>query len=134
MLLLLFRMAWLSLGSLGIMSTPHFPDDENGNVLKRMFDGGDDLSRPRIVDFCFAFPGRQQALAFAEIVDDRDLEVCISSYDEREMWQAIVKRRMIPTHRDITALESRLTSQAESVGGEADGWGCMRLTKGVADA
>ena len=116
------------------MSAPHFPDDENGDVLRRMFDGGDDLSRPRIVDFCFAFPERQQAVVFAEIVDDRDLEVCISYYEQREMWQAIVKRHMVPTHRDITVLELRLASQAEAIGGKADGWGCMRLTKGVADA
>jgi hypothetical protein len=116
------------------MSAPHIPDDENGDVLRGMLEGGDDLSQPRIVDFCFAFPERRQAVAFAEIVDDRDLEVCISYYEECEMWQAIVKRYMIPTHHDITALELRLTSQAESVGGKADGWGCMRLTKGVADA
>lgn len=111
------------------MSTPQFPNDENGDVLRRMFDGGDDLSRPRIVDFCFVFPERQQAVAFADIVDDRDLEFCISYYEERKMWQAIVKRDMVPTHRDITTLELRLTSQAESVGGESDGWGCFRLTK-----
>jgi hypothetical protein len=79
-----------------------------------------------MMDFCFAFPERRQSLAFAEIVDDRDLEVCISYYEGREMWQAIVKRHMIPTHRDITALELRLAAHAESVGGEADGWGCFK--------
>jgi hypothetical protein len=117
------------LGSLAIMSALQFPDDENGDVLRRMHDGGDDLSQPRMMDFCFAFPERRQALAFAEIVDDRDLEVCISYYEEREMWQAIVQRHMVPTHRDITALERRLSAQAESVGGEPDGWGCMQVDR-----
>jgi len=102
-----------------------FPGDENGGVLRRMFDDGDDLSEPRMMDFCFAFPERKQALSFAELVDERKLEVCISYYPEREMWQAIVHRHMIPTHRDITALESDLSVRAERVGGEADGWGCM---------
>jgi hypothetical protein len=94
-----------------------------------MYDGGDDLSQPRIIDFCFIFPERHGALAFAETVDDRDLEVCISYYKEREMWQAIVKRHMIPTHADITAMELRLSAHAESVGGEPDGWGCMRVVR-----
>ena len=107
------------------MSAPHFPDDENGDVLRCMYDDGDDMSQPRIIDFCFAFPERKQALAFAEIVDDRDVEVCISYYEEREMWQAIAKRHMIPTHQDITALELSLAAHAQSVGGEADGWGCI---------
>ena len=82
-----------------------------------------------MVDFCFAFPERRQALAFAEIVDDRNLEVCIAYYEEREMWQAIVKCHMIPTHEDITAWESALPARAESVGGEPDGWGCMQVDR-----
>jgi len=55
-----------------------FPGDENGGVLRRMFDDGDDLSEPRMLDFCFAFPERKQALSFAELVDERELEVCDS--------------------------------------------------------
>ena len=43
------------------------------------------------------------------------------------MWQVTVKRYMIPTYRDVTALELSLASQAESVGGKADGWGCMMV-------
>jgi hypothetical protein len=104
---------------------PEFPDDENGRVLLRMFERGDDMSQPRMMDFCFAFPERRQALAFAELVDEREHEVCISYYEERAMWQAIVHRNMIPTHRDVTALESALAARAKSVGGKADGWGCM---------
>ena len=106
-----------------------FPDDTNGDVLRRMQSSGDDLAQPRMIDFCFAFPERRQALAFAEVVDNRELEVCISYYDEREMWQAIVKRYMVPTHADITAVESALSDRAESVGGEADGWGCFQVDR-----
>ncbi len=110
------------------MSEPlEFPADENGDVLRQMQDGGDDLTQPRVVDFCFVFPERKQALAFAEILDDRALEICISYYEEREMWETIVKHHMIPTHEDITALETGLTAHAESVGGEPDGWGCMQV-------
>jgi hypothetical protein len=109
------------------MSSPEFPDDENGVVLRRMYDSGDDLSQPRVIDFCFAFPERRQALAFADIVDDREFEVCISFYGEQQMWQAKVKCHMLPTHSEITELESRLSMQAESVGGEADGWGCFKV-------
>jgi hypothetical protein len=112
------------------MSAPlSFPNDENGDVLRRMQKSGDDLGQPRMIDFCFAFPERRQALAFAEIVDERDFEVCISYYEEREMWQAIVKRYMVPTHRDITTVETALSARAESVGGDPDGWGCMQVDR-----
>ena len=39
------------------MSAPHFPDDENGDVLRRMHEHGDDLSQPRMMDFCFTLLG-----------------------------------------------------------------------------
>lgn len=110
---------------------PEFPDDENGDVLRRLLSRGDDLASPRIIDFCFIFPERGQALAFAELVDDRDLSVCISFYEAREIWQVIVKRCMIPTHEQITALELILAHRAESVGGNADGWGCMHVDRKV---
>jgi hypothetical protein len=105
--------------------SPQFPNDGNGDVLRGMAKNGDDLSRPRMIDFCHVFPERRQALAFAEIVDDRELTVCISYNGGRDMWDAIVKRHMIPTYQDITAFEMSLASYAESVGGKADGWGCM---------
>ena len=101
------------------------PNDENGDVLRRMLGNGDDLSKPRMIDFCYVFPERRQVLAFAELVNGRELEVCISYNEERHMWDAIVKRYMVPTHQGITAFELTLASQAESVGGEADGWGCF---------
>src|SRR3954468_23265534 len=92
------------------------PDDENGDVLKRMQADGDDLTKSRIIDFSFAFPERHQALAFAEMVDDHDVELCIFYDEEEETWQAIVKRDMIPSHREITALESSLAAKAASAG------------------
>jgi len=33
-----------------------FPNDENGNILAKMFERGDDLSKSRKIDFCFVFP------------------------------------------------------------------------------
>ena len=104
---------------------PNFPNDENGGILRRMLDGGDDLSKPRMMDFCFIFPERRQALAFADIVDERELEVCVSYYQPRDWWQVIVHRHMLPTYGGITEMEAELTVRAESVGGQADGWGCM---------
>jgi hypothetical protein len=105
------------------------PNDENGDVLRRMIGNGDDLSQPRMIDFCHIFRERRQALAFADIIDDKELEVCISYNRRREMWDAIVKRYMIPTHHDITTFELSLAAKAGSVGGEADGWGCMTVKK-----
>ena len=106
-------------------SNPQFPDDENGQVLLQMYEGGDDLTQSRLVDFCFVFAEREHALAFIRDVDDLDNEICLSWYQTRSSWQVIVKRDMVPSHTHITALESDLTLKAKRAGGRADGWGCM---------
>ena len=110
---------------------PQFPNDLNGDVLRRLYAAGDDLTQARTIDFCFIFPERRQALAFADIVDGQDSEVCISYYKGREMWQAKVRHEMIPDHRGITAMESALAVKADSVGGKADGWGCMTVNRKI---
>jgi hypothetical protein len=113
----------------GVKAEIRFPDDLNGDVLRRMHDGGDDLSQPRVIDFSFVFSDRRGALSFAQMVDDPEKEVCISFYEPKQSWQVAVKYRMVPNHQDITALESELSAKAESVGGKADGWGCFRIPR-----
>lgn len=108
---------------------PQFPNDENGRVLRQMFDGGDDLTQSRIVDFCFVFTDRGQALAFVRDVDDQTVETCLSWYRGKSVWQVIVKHGMVPEHARITAMESILTVKAKKAGGSADGWGCMQIPK-----
>ena len=118
-----------------MITPPNIPNNANGAVLRRLWDSGDDLSQPRIIEFFHSFVTRRQALDFAELVDDRQLEVCISYNEEENKWDAIVKRYMIPTHHDISDQELLLARHAESVDGRADGWECMRLvaTKSVMD-
>ncbi|HEY6205613.1 MAG TPA: ribonuclease E inhibitor RraB [Chthoniobacterales bacterium] len=107
-----------------------FPADDNGNILRQLHERGDTLEQPRNINFAFAFSERQQAIAFAELVHEPQFEVCISRYEEQNMWQTIVTRHMVPTHGDITALEHDLGSRAESVGGAPDGWGCFVVNPG----
>ncbi|MGC2615598.1 MAG: ribonuclease E inhibitor RraB [Terracidiphilus sp.] len=41
-----------------------FPDDENGDVLRRMAANGNDLSLPRNIDFTVVFPNESTAQRF----------------------------------------------------------------------
>jgi hypothetical protein len=94
-----------------------------------MLDGGDDLTQSRVVDYCFVFPDREQALAFVRDVDDQAFEACVSWYRVKSMWQVVMKRDMVPDYAGITAVESTLTLKAKKAGGRADGWGCMQIPR-----
>jgi hypothetical protein len=103
-----------------------FPNDENGDILAKMLERGDDLSKSRKIDFYFVFPEKLQADKFAEQARLRTDSIPeVEHYEERNMWEATVSKNMIPTHREITELEAALDQIAQLYEGEADGWGCF---------
>jgi hypothetical protein len=81
-----------------------FPDDENGAVLKGMHDGGDDLSRPRQIDFTVVFPGELQAQEFAGVFRRRSFEVSLKRSDvvPELPWDVTISSVMVPDHQAIT--------------------------------
>jgi len=105
-----------------------FPDDENGDVLRRMLGGGDDFTKPRDIDFSVVFPSEDAAGQFAGHFGRAGFKVAIQELDgEREMpWDVTITRYMLPTHGGITEFEETLGEAAASLGGLNDGWGCIR--------
>lgn len=102
------------------------PDDENGAVLRRMLDDGDDLTRPRDIDFYFVFADEPRAGAFATAAALRpNLRVSAPEVDEQGVWEVTVTRHMPASHPEISALEQELTDIAGSHTGYPDGWSCM---------
>ena len=107
----------------------NFPNDDNGDVLRKMHEDGDDLSKSRIIDFNHIFSERRQALSFVEKVLEEDFRICVSFYASRKVWQATVSKYMLPIHGEITQIETTLARSAVLFGGESDGWGCMQVSK-----
>jgi Regulator of ribonuclease activity B len=104
-----------------------FPDDENGDVLWRMLEDGDNLSKPREIDFSVIFPTEEAALQFAVHLLRNDQKVSFSEYEEHDElpWQVHAHPVMEPTHENISGFESQLGEDAAEFGGSNDGWGSM---------
>lgn len=104
-----------------------FPDDENGEVLWRMHENGDNLSKPREIDFSVIFPTEEAAPQFAVHLLRNDQKVSFSEYEEHDElpWQVQVHPFMEPTHENITGFEDHLGEDAAEFGGRNDGWGSM---------
>ena len=103
-------------------------------MLRKMEATGDALTERRCVDFDFIFPHKNKAKSFGRLVKGKNNEVEIARYGEFD-WQAVVSYELIPTFERITAIESSLKKQAESVGGRGDGWTSFSfLTKGAGRA
>jgi hypothetical protein len=104
-----------------------FPDDSNGDVLRRLQSQGDDLSSPRDVDFTVIFPDEQAACGFAEKfrIADYAVTVEMTECNEELPWDVRVTRNMVPTHAGISLFEDELGRAASDFNGRNDGWGCF---------
>jgi len=108
-----------------------FPDDENGDVLRRMKEQGDDLSSPRDVDFSVVFLDEASAKNFIALIEKQFEKVRYSEIETSRplKWDVTATRFMIPSHQEITETEQLLENSAASFGGEIDGWGCFNIIK-----
>jgi hypothetical protein len=110
-----------------------FPDDENGDVLRRMAAHGADLHSPRIIDFEHRFPDAESARAFQDAVANTVLAAFVhaADADDAHGWQVRCRVRLIPTHDAITETELRLATVARTFGGVPDGWGSLSKPDGA---
>ena len=104
-----------------------YPNDENGDVLRRLETQGDDLTRARDIDFSVVFPVESAAERFAEHF--RAQGYAASVYFAEAMkefpWNVNVVKHMIPSHQEIGSFEASLQEVANTLGGHNDGWGCF---------
>ena len=109
-----------------------YPDDDNGEVLRRMEGHGDDLTKARNIDFSVVFPSESTAEGFAEHF--RAQGFTVSAYFVEEMkefpWNVNVVKHMVPSHKEIGDFESLLQGVADAIGGHNDGWGCFSEPSG----
>lgn len=104
-----------------------FPDDENGDVLRRMEAHGDDLTRSRNIDFTVVFPNEAAAERFA--THFRGLGYAASIEFTQTAgdlpWDVVVVNHMVTSHDGIGSFEVMLEDVATPHGGRNDGWGCL---------
>lgn len=114
-------------------SIDQFPDDENGDVLRRMQEGGDDLSKPREIDFTVVLPSEDAARNFGDhfTAAGYDVKVENAGTVAELPWDVVVVKHMLPDHAGITAFEEELEEVAAPLGGRNDGWGCFEQPENV---
>lgn len=112
-----------------------FPQDDSGDVLRRMQSKGDALTKPRDIDFVAIFADENAVESFAGDVRELGYRVEVERGDVKPQlpWDARVIRNMIPTYEAITEFENVLEGIASKYGGQNDGWGCITQTSTNAD-
>lgn len=101
---------------------PLLPEDETDDRLKQMADAGEEMDRPREIDFYFEFPAVPQAEAFMRELGDPLAIATEHSMDQRVV--ICVSKTLIPTSHAIADTQTRWTHLAVLHHGSFDGWCC----------
>jgi hypothetical protein len=101
-----------------------YPNDANGDALQRMEAQGDDLSRPRKIEFTVVFPNQNSADQFARHIGALGYEASFEFSETAEgfPWDVIVVKQMVPSHNEIGEFQRVLQTAAGAFGGRNDGW------------
>jgi regulator of RNase E activity RraB len=101
-----------------------FPNDADGDALRRIAQHGSDLSRPMFIDFQVAVPDKSSAEELAAVA--QKLGYRVSVYDSPKCtlpWTCECSTRMVATYESVIAVQNELAEISEQFGGIPDGWG-----------
>jgi len=104
-----------------------FPDDVNGDALWEMQESGDDLSKPREIEFTIIFSKEDEALKFSETLLTNRQKILLSDNEENKDYpfEIIVYVFMEATYEEISGYQDLLEMHATKFNGLGDGWGCL---------
>lgn len=101
-----------------------FPNDADGDALRRLAHDGGDLSNPMTIDFQVAVPDKTAANALAEVTYKLGYRVKIYASPECSLpWTCECSTRMLATYDGVIAVQAELARLAKPFGGHPDGWG-----------
>ncbi len=113
-----------------LMTTPEYPRDADGDALRRLVDGGSDLSKIMSIDFAVAVPDELSGKAVAlkakalgyntEVVFDPGES---DAEDDSPGWTCYCTREMVPTYEAIVHAQAVLGELSRPHEGYPDGWG-----------
>jgi hypothetical protein len=105
---------------------PDFPNDADGDALRRIEAGGSDMAKPMRIDFQVRVPTRHQAEALAAELWRIGYRTKV--YDSTEFgldWTCECSTRTLATYDLVIAIQNELEVVSEPAGGVVDGWGTV---------
>ena len=102
-----------------------FPDDVDGDVLRRLQETGLDFSQPQnvefIVDFCF-WPPDPEALS---ILRNKYGSIQIFKPEDDRYGYAVLNARALITHAFLVGTQKEISTLMSNYGGSCEAWGVL---------
>ena len=102
---------------------PDFPNDADGDALRRVAADGNDMTAPMVIDFPVVVPAETPANQFAAVASAKGYMVHLWRDGDDGNWDVICAIDMVPTHADVVRIQRELTELAKPFRGYCDSWG-----------
>lgn len=103
------------------MQTIEFPDDADGDALRRVASDGSDMSRPMLIDFMVEASTQHDAEAIARIGEQRGYTAQIAEDDG--CWTVYLAVTMLASHEGVVARQREISSFVSPFGTQCESWG-----------
>jgi len=100
-----------------------YPNDADGDALRRVANDGADMSRPMSIDFMVAVPDEKSGHAIAERARESGFTTSLTRDEESGEWTCYCTKVMLATYEGVTEAQRQLDRLAEPSRGYCDGWG-----------
>jgi len=101
-----------------------YPNDSDGDALRRVVHDGSDMTKPMFIDFHVAVPNEESANGLATMACKLGYHVRV--YESRECrlpWTCQCSTRMIADYKGVISVQYELATISAAFGGIPDGWG-----------
>ena len=118
-------LVWAASGTFCFIATVtiDYPNDSDGDALRRLVAIGSDMSKPVDIDFQIAAPDEATAKRVADEAAKLGYRISIRESMPCCAWTCECTRTMLAEYDAIIAVQAELDAIARPLGGYADGWG-----------
>ncbi len=106
----------------------HFPNDADGDALRRVAAMGVDMSEPMDIDFFVEVPSREAGERVADLAFRAGYLTILDHDEEDDAWTCYCTKRMVPDYGAILGAQRELDELSGPLGGRSDGWGTSGTT------
>jgi hypothetical protein len=99
-----------------------YPNDSDGDSLRRVLEGGSDMSAPMTIDFSVTVPNESAARRVADLVSEHGFDPSISDNEGRGAWSVYCSKTMLATYDSVVSVTAQLNELTKPQGGVCDGW------------
>jgi hypothetical protein len=102
--------------------TPAYPDDADGDALRRVASSGSDMALPMVIDFAVVVANEASARAVAAAVEPLGFDPSIYESPDDGSWTVSCSKSMLATYEGVVAAQAELKEIVRHYGATCDGW------------